>query len=151
MTFFFELFFSLSDKCNFWVCVKDGGNAVIIDMSFSVFNDFNNSYTFFFCLMCEHCASDNISDSVDMGDCGLKLFIDFNSSGFILLDSNCLKIKILSVWYSSNCNHAIFCFKSWSLFSFFLSSCDFNTTINHFMCIHFSVCEDLHSLLFESS
>ena len=118
-------------------------------MSLSIFNNLDNGDAFFLCLMGKHCASDNIPNSVDMRHCCLELVIDFNSSGFILLDSDSLQIEVLGVGNSSNGDHNVLSFQSGSLLSLFLSGGDFDSALHHLMRFHLSIGEDLHSLLLE--
>ena len=62
---FFELFFCVSDGCDFWLCIDDAGNGEVVDMSFLSCEGFDEGDGLFFCFVCEHGPPDAIANGVD--------------------------------------------------------------------------------------
>ena len=145
----FEFVLSLADEGDFGVRVENRGNAIVVDMAFPILNYLNYGDALLLRFVREHCPSDNVSYSVNVWQCRLELGIDLNSPGFILLNSNALEIQVFSIRNSSDGNHYVLSLKSGSLFSFFLSGGDFDSAVHLLMRLHLSVCQDLHSLLFQ--
>jgi hypothetical protein len=73
--------------------VDDIRDGVIVYVSGEAEDVFNNGDSFFFSLMGEHRAFNNISDSEDAFDLRFPVFVNGNSAELISLDVDVLKSK----------------------------------------------------------
>jgi len=101
-SFSFQLFFRFSNISNFWMSIYDTWNSIVVYVTTFSKHLFNSSDTFFLRFMSKHWSLNDVTNSINIWNSSLPVFVDWNLSSFVSFKSSILKCKACSIWFSSN-------------------------------------------------
>lgn len=87
-----KLLFSISDDSNFWISVNNRWNSIIVDVRVFAGKVLDSEDSFFFGFVGKHGASDDITDSVNVGDVCLEGIVNDNSSFLVHFNSSSTEV-----------------------------------------------------------
>jgi len=105
----FEFFFCLTNTCDFWVCVDNWWNCIVVYVTTFTDDVFNGSNAFFFRFVSKHWASNYVTDCVDVGLRCLPCLVDVNQTSISGFETSFLKLEsssksVTTDWNQSNVN-----------------------------------------------
>lgn len=103
-TGFLQLLLILSDPRDFRVCVHNGWDGIVVDVSVTGLQDFYGGNGLFFSLVRQHGAESGISDTLDTLDAGVELVVNDNSTSVVKLDTDFFQTEVLRDGSSTNRN-----------------------------------------------
>lgn len=100
----FQFGLVLADPCHFRVCVHDGGDGTVVDVTIVFGEEFDRRNSFFFCFVSKHGTECAITNDSDMGDLGAVLAVDDDTATVVGLETDSVQAKAGCVRATSNGN-----------------------------------------------
>lgn len=99
-----EFLFGLANPGNFRVCVDDGGDGVVVDVTVAGSNHLGNGKAFVFSLVGQHGTERSIANATYVGHVRLEFRVDNDPSTVVKFNTNVFQAQALSVRTTTNGN-----------------------------------------------
>lgn len=87
----------LTNPCDLWVGVHDGGDGVVVDVAVVLGQELNGSDGLFLSLVRKHGTESAVADDADVRDLGTVLGVDDQAAAVVGLQANVLETKTVGV------------------------------------------------------
>jgi len=96
-TSLFQLFLGLSNGGNFWRCIHNARNDVVIHMASLAGQNFSNRDAFILGLVRQHRAGNDVADRIDALQARGEMRVDLHAAAIVERDTGLLQAKTLGV------------------------------------------------------